>query len=137
MAKKRSVTDTTNTISNNASMRGTFATATKPAFVHRPLLPFPIFLLEDRRAWHPDGRYRAPAAVPKAAARMIAKPARSFGGNYKFGAYGSPSVGFSRPSGVAICGKRKTRREVIFASGHSGSGNRKGKRNYTSKFHCS
>lgn len=128
---------TTTTTTNTRSMRDTFAIANRPALVLRPQLPVPVFLLEDRRAFHPDGRYRAPAATPKAAARIIAKPARSAGGHYKFREYGSPSIGFSRPSGVAICHKRKTRREVLFASGHSGSGNRKGKRNYTSKFHCS
>jgi len=134
MARKNKTTPTT---TNTRSMRDTFAIATRPALVLRPSLPVPVFLLEDRRAFHPDGRYRAPAASPKAAARIVAKPARSVGGHYKFGIYGSPSIGFSRPDNVAICHKRKTRREVIFASGHSGSGNRKGKRTYTSKFHCS
>lgn len=134
MARKNKTTPTTTT---NRLMRDTFAIATRPALVLQPTLPVPVFLLEDRRAYHPDGRYRAPAASPKSAARIVAKPARSFGGHYKFRKYGSPSIGFSRPSGVAICHKRKTRREVLFASGHSGAGNRKGKRNYTSKFHCS
>lgn len=101
-----------------------------------PSLPQPLYLLEDRRTYHPDGEFRSFVSQPRLSARIVAKKAKTYGGHYTFGIHGSPAVGFSRPSRVAICVKRKTRREVIFAAGRGGAGNRKGKRTYSSKFHC-
>ena len=100
------------------------------------LLPQPLYLVEDRRTFHPDGLFRSPVAQPRSAARIVAKKAKTYGGHYTFGIHGSSAVGFSRPGRVALCVKRKVRREVLLAIGRGGAGNRKGKRTYSSQFHC-
>lgn len=134
------------TYNSNGTMRVTNVN-TSPRLLS-PSLPQPLFLLEDRRAYHPDGLYRYPASVPKSAGMQvigsIPKGGRNARGR-KFKGY-SPSkslfnslattVGFRKPHRVALCVKRKVRREVLLAFGRGGAGNRKGKRTYTSKFHC-
>lgn len=119
---------------DNASRRLSFP-------VYRPLRFSPsftpLFFMEDRRRYHPDGVFRNPVSVPRSSARLVVKGGKSYGGHYSYGGgYPNASIGFLRPSGVAICAKRKARRQVIFALGRGGAGNRKGKRNYTSQFSC-
>ena len=45
-------------------------------------------------------------------------------------------IGFRVPSKVAICVRRKTRKEVIFAKGKGGKGTRRPKRNKWCDVHC-
>lgn len=111
----------------------------------RVSLPAPLTLLEDRRTYHPDGLFRSPAAVPRYSSRLVISPAKKWSKSNarntvrsRVRLFESPpaTVGFQRPSRVALCVRRKTRREVLFARGSGGKGNRKGKRTYTSQFHC-
>nr|QJB20546.1 MAG: hypothetical protein [Microvirus sp.] len=105
----------------------------------RPLVSYLPLAGEDRRTFHPDGPFRAPFSSPRVAAKLVVKNAsgrtrsavRGFGQNPPIG------VGFYRPDRVAICVRRKTRRQVIFASGVGGSKVRRGKRNFASGFRCS
>nr|QJB20640.1 MAG: hypothetical protein [Microvirus sp.] len=146
MAKSRNGR-TTNSRSIDAP-RSTRVTAVNATPRVRPILITPvssfspILSLEDRRQFHPDGSFRLPAArfrsstqlVPKGVAhgRPVSK------GQVRPVLYHAPpqSVGFSRPSDVAICVRRKTRRQVLFAAGVGGKRVRKGKRTYKSRFYC-
>jgi len=89
-------------------------------------------LVEDRRQWHPDGPRRAATAFNRFAPRLIVPKWAALGG-----AAVTSKIAFSDPSSVAICIRRKTRREVIFAKRKSGRrGQRRLKRNWFSKIHC-
>lgn len=140
MSKRR---NKSTTYDNYTGTRDTVAIASRrlsfPTFAFAPLSHY-FLLQEDRRRYHPDGVFRDPVAVPRSAARLVVPPRK---GGVKSGGLGgirlrypTASIGFQRPSRVAICVKRKSRREVIFAIGRGGAGNRKGKRNYTSGFSC-
>lgn len=103
---------------------------------------YPLILLEDRRTFHPDGQFRLPAARYRSDTQLVPK-GRSNGSRGKSRSvrsvlYSAPpaAVGFARPDRVAICVRRKTRRQVIFASGVGGTKVRRGKRTYKSGFHC-
>lgn len=62
--------------------------------------------LEDRRRFHPLRSLRPPAAVQRSDRRLVeTKPATRFGGLFSFAV----------PPRVAICVRRKERREVLFA----------------------
>lgn len=82
--------------------------------------------VEDRRRHHPDRRYR---------------PALSFGrwrSTLKAIAFGSAAMAaFNEPSRVAICVRRKIRREVMFARGKTGRrGQKRPKFNWFSRIAC-
>lgn len=67
-----------------------------------------IRALEDRRTWHPAGSTRPAGASSRNSRRIVqAKPVPGF--------FPPRNVAFSVPRDVAICVRRKTRREVIFA----------------------
>lgn len=109
------------------------------------LFTFSPILLEDRRTYHPDGPQRAPAAYYRSDTQLIAKGGKSHvkGKSRPLGSlwslrYNAPPayVGFRRPDRVAICIRRKTRRQVLFAAGVGGGRVRPGKRTYKSGFHC-
>lgn len=85
--------------------------------------------VSDRRRYHPEGRYRPATALIKDAARVVVGKEPH-------------SLLFNLPNIVAICVRRKTRREVLFALDRhhrkgSGGGRRKPrKRNNYSGIKC-
>lgn len=97
--------------------------------------PVAPILIEDRRTYHPDGLFRPPGSLTRAARQLVIGKPKSAAGRFKFKGF-SPTVTFKEPSKVAVCHRRKTRREVLFAKGVGGGKVRKGKRNYLSQFSC-
>lgn len=83
--------------------------------------------LDDGREWHPEGKFRPAAAVDRAD-RAIVDVQRP---------YSRTVVGFANPNGVAVCVRRKTRREVLFAfnkaRGRGGSARKRYTRNSSVK----
>lgn len=61
--------------------------------------------IEDRRFWTPARRLAPPRAMPRAAARLVPSRRRL-----------SSWLHFAIPDRVAICVRRKIRREVLFAN---------------------
>ena len=86
----------------------------KPRLFPLPSLSVVLREFEDRRTFHPLGRALRPAlSFPRAAARLVVKPSfRSL----------SARVGFEVPSRVAVCIRRKQRKEVIHALKLTGKG---------------
>lgn len=111
----------------------------RPVVIVRPLVSYLPVLGEDRRTFHPDGPFRTPFSSPRSAARLVVKRAHKSGaGRNLWSLDQSPPVrvGFNRPDRVAICVRRKARREVLFASGVGGSRTKRGKRTFSSGFSC-
>lgn len=84
------------------------------------ILTEPVTLsLEDRRIYNPMRELAPPRAYPRDAARITVKssPARS----QRYDTL-SARVGFAVPERVAMCVRRKQRREVIHALRKNGSG---------------
>jgi len=78
---------------------------------------------EDRRRYHPEGRYRPPAAFLRSARALVAGPAHQ--------------IGFRAPNRVLLCIRRKQRREVLHALKRTGKGARSPRRrNYWSDVSC-
>lgn len=92
-------------------------------------------VLEDRRYYDPlPDVLRVPRAFPQEAARIRAKssPVKGVRNDTL-----SHRVGFAVPDRVAMCVRRKQRREVIHALGKSGSGgSRRRRRNAWSDVDC-
>lgn len=104
-------------------------------------IPVTPIINDDRRTFHPDDPYRAPWASPRYSAHLVVKDVgsrsvKARSGNRSWFEAPPVNVGFRRPDRVAFCVRRKARRQVILALGFGGAGNRKGKRNYSSQFHC-
>jgi len=103
-------------------------------------MPGELALLGDQRVYHPAGRVRPYAALTNSA--RVLKPHRgrklrpTLG--RKLTPWVSPFVGFSIPSRVAICVRRKVRRSVLHAYGKVGGGGRKKtrRRNSSSEIRC-
>lgn len=99
--------------------------------------------VEDRRTFHPLGRSR-PARFSTGGPSHVSLKDRSRNGRYKysdpFGASGTKAfVAFQRPGAVAICVRRKTRKEVLFAkreAGRRGGFKRRFRRGPWSKISC-
>lgn len=88
---------------------------------------------EDRRQWHPLKPWAPAAATVKAAARTVLRdtPRQAF-----FGGQTKAIRAFAVPPSVAICVRRKRRKEVIHALGVAGGKVRKPRRNAYSKISC-
>ena len=134
--------------------RGIFIAANRPRL---SVSPARIFVaprvrtllqeLEDRREWHPEGASR-PArglASPRHRLRWVARASeRGTSGGVSRGFLDVSmssvpiGVGFVAPKQVAICIRRKQRREVIHALGKAGRGVRRRKptRNFYSEVIC-
>lgn len=103
-----------------------------------PLLPVSlprsvVRSVEDRRTFHPLRTSRPAAALPRAASRLVVKSSavNHFRDNL------SARVGFAVPERVAVCVRRKERREVIHAIGRAGGGgSRRRRRNNWSDVIC-
>lgn len=100
--------------------------------------------IEDRRRFHPDRQFAPARDRNTRRARIVA--ASLLGSALSFqdptirsgsipGTRSAPAAGYSGK--VAICVRRKTRREVLFARGKGGGGaKRSRRRNYYSEVKC-
>lgn len=129
--------------SKNRTLRGNISTAShrlqRPATT--PTLTnfgSPIYLLEDRRQYHPDGPYRSARGFTTSAPQLVAREPRSTGGNTfrPYNAQTKAIVAFSAPKRVAVCVRRKIRKEIMHAMGAAGGKVRKPKRNFMSNHRC-
>lgn len=90
-------------------------------------------LLEDRRLFHPDAELRAPRSF-FTKPRLVIPPAKQ---PLRNGAmFTSPKIGFEVPRNVAICVRRKTRKEVIIAKRLARNGGGAKHRNIWSNVKC-
>lgn len=126
MAKSKSQTGSANVL--NPSLAKLLLSPIKPS----PILTLPPFTAatlaetEDRRRYNPTRTVAPPASLRPGAARVKA-------------VYPGPlsSLRFSDPQAVAICARRKSRREVIFALGKRKKGSGASKRkNFWSHISC-
>lgn len=89
----------------------------------------PLADLEDRRTFHPDSVYRDPLLTSGLPATIKQTPPRKRSL--------VTQTTFDAPRDVAICVRRKQRREVIFAKRKHGAGARaRRRRNYWSHVKC-
>lgn len=98
----------------------------------RFLLDAAVLGSEDRRLFHPLGA-RAPAGASIRSARALGVAGMSTSsapGNIPLG------IGFRDSSRVAICVRRRMRREVILAKGRGGGGHRPPRKGYWSDVWC-
>ena len=99
--------------------------------------------IEDRRFWHPEGYIRPARSFPQPYSRVItydrprARKSPAKGSPYSKVNLVSPVLGFEAPRQVALCVRRKQRKEVLFALKKSGrNGGRKYRRNFYSRISC-
>lgn len=118
--------------------------------IHESLLA-PVFspvtslrLYEDRRLWHPEGRYAPARSFSRSRHRLRevapsrvseARRSRSVSNMSSLPVH---RIGFERPERVLICVRRKMRREVLFARRKTGRGvkRRRPRFNWYSKISC-
>lgn len=96
-----------------------------------PTLETDVF--EDRREWHPEGVNRPALGAPRAATRPVAKqrPAFSVPSQTK------GIIAFAEPNRVAVCVRRKVRKQVMHALNKAGGkGHRRPRRNAQSSISC-
>lgn len=91
-----------------------------------PLLPKPLTQLEDRRAFHPERSGRPAGAVQRSNGRLVIPAAPSPKTHQR--ARLPVSVGFAVPEKVALCVRRRTRKEVLFAKRLTAKGARGNRR---------
>lgn len=104
----------------------------------------PLALAEDRRRWEPQGGpqdvHRVARRISGRPARVIAPPARKTRSTRpKFASSPPAALVFRAPARVAVCVRRRTRREVIFARGQAGRPGRPSRpprRSVYSSIHC-
>lgn len=94
--------------------------------------------LEDRRQWHPEGEFRPARAFVRSAARLIAPQPQRIVRGRRIRLFSPSMVAFAMPRKVAICVRRKTRREVLHALRVAGGGGMRKKRRFNaySRIHC-
>lgn len=91
------------------------------------LLPIPVrrevLAIGDRRQYHPERRLRPPVSVQRHHRRLLEQPRpRTLGALQPFA-----KMKFAVPKGVAVCVRRKQRKEVLFAKRRAGKGGPKRK----------
>lgn len=94
----------------------------------------PSVAIEDRRSYHPLQKFR-PArqwSGHPVKPNVVAKPSRKFSAALPF------NTRFAAPARTMICVRRKTRKEVLFATMKTGKGarSRSRRRNYFSEVSC-
>lgn len=130
----------------------TIATDPVSRFVGPSPVTFNYNTLTDRRTFHPDGPYRpvlsfddTPATITLESNTNVRQTRRQARRNDPVAQSRSPQrlVFAERPradgksSGIPLCVRRETRREVLFAKGKGGSPHkRKVRRTLTSKIGC-
>lgn len=89
--------------------------------------------VEDRRRFHPLRTLRPAGALKRSSRRIVLPPASNLPGRFP-----PTGLSFAVPRKVAICVRRKTRREVLFAlkKRGKGSGARRRRRNRFSSISC-
>lgn len=126
-------------------------------FINTPVRPRPVILrvrakpvlalqtIEDRRMYHPETYTRPVMTFSRRDQRRIVHKAQHISNNLPKNGLRSPlvasgwsKVGFAVPKKVALCVRRKVRREAILALGLGGAGARqkRRKRNYWSTVSC-
>lgn len=104
----------------------------------------PLTHIEDRRLWHPEGRY-APARSFSRSRHRLTIVSGSSRSHVSRRSRGLPSlsslpahrIGFEQPERVLICVRRKMRREVLHALRKTGRvGQRRPRRNWYSSISC-
>lgn len=78
--------------------------------------------LEDRRTFHPEGRLRPARASFRSATQLVPRPGRRAALATRASVLVPSRVAFKVPNRVAICVRRKSRREVLFAKRVAGAG---------------
>lgn len=101
------------------------------AFRRLSVLPSLIKSLEDRRVYHPERYYRPARALSKLAGSVKLK--RVAGNRQRL--FAPDVLRFAIPEKVAVCVRRKERREVIFALKRFGRGGAR-RRSYFSDVSC-
>lgn len=84
------------------------------SFISEPVRSH-LQMLEDRREYHPL-KPRPAKAVVRSSTRLVVPNVKK----PVFRSMPSPAVSFAVPKHVAICVRRKARREVILAGGYGG-----------------
>lgn len=100
-----------------------------------------IASLEDRRLFHPDSLprkdMRPPIALPRQAARVVARRPLTRSGAANQSRQRSFRLTFQVPERVAMCAKRSIRRQVLFAHRKTTRGpGRSPRRNFWSAVSC-
>lgn len=142
MARRKSGLPPSPRVIHPDATRPRLETVTRPRPVVRrvvkvsiPLRDTPLQQIEDRRRWHPL-RYLAPAATlgSRSARSLVERSPKS----KSVSRFPSLRLGFAVPEKVAVCVRRKTRKEVIFAKKVAGKGAsaRRRKRNPFSEIRC-
>lgn len=94
----------------------------------RMIVPPPVLTqYEDRRLYHPNRIVRGAFSFRRPDSRLVDR-SRSF--------RAKTVLGFAVPKRVAVCVRRKTRREVLLAKGRGGGRNRRPRRNEWSNVSC-
>lgn len=88
--------------------------------------------IEDRRTFAPDGRARSTRSSRRSRIPFIAHDLSSIRSNFSVPVH----IGFKAPRYVAVCVRRKQRREVLMAKGKGGGRHRRPKRNNLSSVRC-
>lgn len=102
----------------------------------------PLLEVEDRRLWTPEPILDVPPASFGQSSSNISParaPKRATGAGAKspYSLMASkPIMAFQHPKFVAVCVRRKQRREVLLALGLGGGGKRKPRRNNLSNVRC-
>lgn len=97
--------------------------------------------IEDRRRWHPLGAHAPAAGLSKPRHRLKMSeplpPNRDPFGDTLRKRGSSPTIAFSVPTPVAICVRRKQRKEVLHALKKTGkTGQKRPRRSYYSSISC-
>lgn len=100
----------------------------RPAALPLSVLQSPIL---DRRTYHPLRKLR-PMTMVRHLSRQVAKQNPTFNQLSQTKAI----LSFANPKKVALCVRRKIRKQVILALGKGGGGHRPPRRNETSNFSC-
>ncbi|QXP44185.1 MAG: hypothetical protein [Arizlama microvirus] len=108
----------------------------RPAFKLSPLRE-----IEDRRDYHPEGPARPARSLSSARHRLVMTPQPQLPSRLPdtFTPTIPVGVSFEAPRRVAICVRRKQRREVLHALGKTGRGSRhhrKPRKSYYSEVNC-
>lgn len=143
MAKGRGQRDTSEIA--NSELLSDLMAPVSPSPAVDPLLDDPLLAFEDRRQYHPAGPAR-PALMSWASdlvANTVRNTAYDISGKRYYDrakTYAAAGLAFRDPKRVAICVRRKIRREVLFAlSPHRRIGSGRGKhrrRNWASSIRC-
>lgn len=106
--------------------------------VVRRVVPSPVTLVEDRRFYNPLGSYAPARSLNRRSRLVIVSP--NVNKSRPVSSFRVPSaIGFDVPSRVAVCVRRKQRKEVLHALKFTGKGSGGGKhrRTYWSGVSCS